>query len=155
MIYFLVGRPLSSTLTDNMKNLTLYIQVWSTSLWYTNWHVKLSIFDSFFWILKIILLAYMNCTDGFLCHIFIHSSNVLWPYSSPLLLFFNYSFIHMCVHCLGHFFPHSPPSSSPLTFFIKFTIWTRRTIFLKFYTERTGPNALLFWISISISGYSS
>jgi hypothetical protein len=29
-----------------------------------------------------------------------------------LLIF--YSFIHICIHCLGHFSPIPPPSSSPL-----------------------------------------
>jgi hypothetical protein len=36
---------------------------------------------------------------------------------SYFMFFFNYSFIHMCIHCLGHFSP-LPPSltlSPPLT----------------------------------------
>jgi hypothetical protein len=30
-----------------------------------------------------------------------------------LRLSFFYSFIHMCIHCLGHFSPLPPPSLSP------------------------------------------
>jgi hypothetical protein len=42
-----------------------------------------------------------------------------WFMHSPLLLknhsFFYYSFIHMCIHCLGHFslLPLPPPSTPP------------------------------------------
>jgi hypothetical protein len=32
------------------------------------------------------------------------------------IYFYYYSFIHMCIHCLGHFFPLSPfPTPSPVT----------------------------------------
>jgi hypothetical protein len=39
-------------------------------------------------------------------------------YCHLLSFFLNYLFIHMCIHCLGHFspLPLPPPSSSPLHF---------------------------------------
>jgi hypothetical protein len=35
------------------------------------------------------------------------------PIVAMFISFFYYSFIHMCIHCLGHFSPLPPPPLSP------------------------------------------
>jgi hypothetical protein len=70
-------------------------------------------------IIIIIILQYWGLNSGpHTCKVSILPLKSL-PQTPSLIIIFYYSFIHMCVHCLGHFslLPRPPPSPSlPPTF---------------------------------------